>query len=101
MQRGREASARRRARVNRIRRLSRLRVEAQPAEGGGWRSSVCGIRVIVSMKTSLEYLPEEKREQVTAVAALLQAEAPVEMVIRRLETCCAKGRHEEGSSGTH
>ena len=33
------------------------------------------------MKTSLEYLPEEKREQVTAVAALLQAEAPVEMVI--------------------
>ena len=33
------------------------------------------------MKTSLEYLPEEKREQVTAVAALLQAAAPVEMVI--------------------
>jgi len=33
------------------------------------------------MKTSLEHLPERKREQVAAIAALLSAEAPVEMVI--------------------
>src|SRR5262249_32362586 len=33
------------------------------------------------MKTSLEHLPEAKREQLAAIAALLQAEAPVEMVI--------------------
>ena len=33
------------------------------------------------MKTSLEHLPEPKREQLAAIAALLQAEAPVEMVI--------------------
>jgi predicted nucleotidyltransferase/HEPN domain-containing protein len=33
------------------------------------------------MKTSLEHLPESKREQLGAVAALLQAGAPVEMVI--------------------
>jgi predicted nucleotidyltransferase/HEPN domain-containing protein len=33
------------------------------------------------MKTSLDHLPEPKRERITAIAALLQAEAPVEMVI--------------------
>ena len=33
------------------------------------------------MKTSLEHLPEAKREQLAAIAALLQAEAPVDMVI--------------------
>ena len=33
------------------------------------------------MKTSLEHLPEPKREQLAAIAALLQAEAPVDMVI--------------------
>src|SRR5262245_34035048 len=34
------------------------------------------------MKTSLEHLPEPKREQLSAIAALLQAEAAVEMVRR-------------------
>lgn len=33
------------------------------------------------MKTSLDALPEPKRERIAAIAALLQAEAPVEMVI--------------------
>jgi predicted nucleotidyltransferase/HEPN domain-containing protein len=33
------------------------------------------------MKTSLDHLPEAKRGQIAAIAALLQAEAPVEMVI--------------------
>ena len=33
------------------------------------------------MKTSLEHLPEHKREQVAAITALLQAEAQAEMVI--------------------
>lgn len=33
------------------------------------------------MKTSLDSLPEPKRERISAIAALLQAEAPVEMVI--------------------
>jgi HEPN domain-containing protein/predicted nucleotidyltransferase len=33
------------------------------------------------MKTSLDHLPEPKRAQIAAIAALLQAEAPVEMVI--------------------
>ena len=33
------------------------------------------------MKTSLDHLPEHKREQVRAIAALLQAEAQAEMVI--------------------
>lgn len=33
------------------------------------------------MKTSLDHLPELKREQIQAILALLQAEAPVEMVI--------------------
>lgn len=33
------------------------------------------------MKTSLDALPEPKRERLAAIAALLQAEAPVEMVI--------------------
>jgi predicted nucleotidyltransferase/HEPN domain-containing protein len=33
------------------------------------------------MKTSLDHLPEAKRERIAALAALLQAEAPVEMVI--------------------
>jgi predicted nucleotidyltransferase/HEPN domain-containing protein len=33
------------------------------------------------MKTSLDHLPEAKRERIAAIAALLQAEAPVEMVI--------------------
>jgi predicted nucleotidyltransferase/HEPN domain-containing protein len=35
----------------------------------------------MAMKTSLEHLPEHKREQVAAIAALLQAEAQAEMVI--------------------
>src|ERR1041384_4647815 len=33
------------------------------------------------MKTPLEHLPEPKRQQIQAIAALLQAGAPVEMVI--------------------
>jgi uncharacterized protein len=33
------------------------------------------------MKASLEHLPEQKRERIAAIAALLQAEAPVELVI--------------------
>jgi predicted nucleotidyltransferase/HEPN domain-containing protein len=33
------------------------------------------------MKTSLDHLPEHKREQLTAIAALVQAAAPVEMII--------------------
>ena len=33
------------------------------------------------MKTSLDHLPEAKRERLAAILALLQAEAPVEMVI--------------------
>ena len=33
------------------------------------------------MKTSLDHLPEHKREQVAAISALLQAEAQAEMVI--------------------
>jgi predicted nucleotidyltransferase/HEPN domain-containing protein len=37
--------------------------------------------VALPMKTSLEHLPEHKREQVAAIAALLQAEAHAEMVI--------------------
>ena len=34
-----------------------------------------------AMKTSLDHLPEHKREQVAAISALLQAEAQAEMVI--------------------
>jgi predicted nucleotidyltransferase len=33
------------------------------------------------MKTSLDHLPERKREQVTAIAAVVQSNAPVDMVI--------------------
>ena len=33
------------------------------------------------MKTSLDHLPDSKRAQIQAISALLQAEAPVEMVI--------------------
>lgn len=33
------------------------------------------------MKTSLEHLPEHKRDQLAAITALLQAEAQAEMVI--------------------
>ena len=32
------------------------------------------------MKTSLDHLPEDRRAQITAVAALLTASAPVEML---------------------
>jgi len=39
------------------------------------------MQAAVAMKTSLEHLPEPKREQLAALAALLQAEAPVDMVI--------------------
>src|SRR4051812_6898550 len=40
-----------------------------------------GIQAAVAMKTSLDHLPESKRERLKAIAAFLQAEAPVEMVI--------------------
>jgi HEPN domain-containing protein/predicted nucleotidyltransferase len=33
------------------------------------------------MKTSLEHLPEHKREQIAAIASLVQAAAPIEMLI--------------------
>lgn len=33
------------------------------------------------MKTSLDHLPEHKREQINAVAAFLKASAPIEMLI--------------------
>ena len=33
------------------------------------------------MKTDLDHLPERKREQVTAIAAVVRANAPVDMVI--------------------
>jgi len=33
------------------------------------------------MKTSLDHLPARKREQVTAIAAVVRANAPVDMVI--------------------
>ena len=39
------------------------------------------MRVVVAMKTSLSHLPEPARERIAAIAALLQAEAPVELVI--------------------
>jgi predicted nucleotidyltransferase len=39
------------------------------------------MQAAVSMKTSLDHLPEAKRERIAAIAALLQAEAAVEMVI--------------------
>ena len=35
----------------------------------------------MAMKTSLDHLPEGKKERLAAIAALVQAEAPVEMVI--------------------
>jgi uncharacterized protein len=39
------------------------------------------MQAAIPMKTSLEHLPELKRERIAAIAALLQAEAAVEMVI--------------------
>lgn len=45
------------------------------------------------MKTSLDHLPEHKREQLATITALLQADAQAEMVIlfgshaRRSERC--------------
>ena len=33
------------------------------------------------MKTSLDHLPQKKRDQITAIAAVVRSRAPVEMVI--------------------
>lgn len=58
-------------------RAKRRPVRQNPSRGWVPR----GKRAVVAMKTSLEHLPEPKREQVSAIAALLQAEAGVEMVV--------------------
>ena len=49
------------------------------------------------MKTSLEHLPEAKRERIQAIAALLQHESPAEMVV--LFGSYARGDWVEDSEG--